>query len=888
MEDLVLVAGGGTMGAGIAFVAARGGYAVEAVEPDAAARQRANERVVREAQRAGDPSIAQRIRWSATIPSKSEASIAIEAVPERFDLKRDTFVAMAGALASDALIATNTSSLSVADAVPNPQRVVGLHFFNPPAAMKLVEIVHAPETSDEAIERGYAFVERIGKTAVLAADTPGFIVNRVARPFYLQSLRALERNLASAEELDALARAAGFRMGPFELMDFIGLDVNLATSESIYERTGAARLIPVELQRTMVAQGRLGRKSGAGFYDYSGEAPRLDLAVELPADSPNEDEMVALIGRGGVADELTELLEQRYRHLQRIENDELLDEIDAGATMVIDVGDGTTDRGDVLAELDGMLGAETVFFADAYATDIAACAARLRHPGRLVGYGVLGSLAAQRAVEIADNDAVSDDALELAQELFASIGKGVMLVEDSPALFLGRVVGSIVNEAVTAVHEDVATADDIDTAMRLGTNYPVGPIAWGREIGGARVTRILQRLAQAEGAAFAPHRSLWVLDVEEETNGALATVRPDDLAAAVVRALVDRTNVPPERIDDVFFGAANQSGEDNRNVARMAVLLAGLPVEVPGATVNRLCGSSLQALNSAAQAIAFGEGDVMIAGGVESMTRAPYVLSKSETPFGRKQELFDTVLGWRMANSKMPREWTISLGETAEKVAQRYGISRDAQDRFAYESQMKCKAAVERGAFDDEIVALKELAADEHPRPETTLEALAKLKPAFKDGGTVTAGNSSGINDGASAVLLCEAEAARHFGWRPLARVAACASAGVAPDVMGLGPIPATRKALRAAGIDAASLDLIEINEAFAAQALACINDLELDPALTNANGGAIALGHPLGASGARIATTLLHELRRRDGRYGLATMCIGVGQGIATIFERV
>jgi 3-oxoadipyl-CoA thiolase len=387
-------------------------------------------------------------------------------------------------------------------------------------------------------------------------------------------------------------------------------------------------------------------------------------------------------------------------------------------------------------------------------------------------------------------------------------------------------------------------------------------------------------------------REVWVVDALRTPigryGGALASVRPDDLAATVVRALVDRNRVPPESIDDVYFGAANQSGEDNRNVARMAVLLAGLPVTIPGATVNRLCGSSLQAINSAAQAIAFGEGDVMIAGGVESMTRAPYVLPKSDAPFGRKQELFDTVLGWRMVNPAMQREWTISLGETAEKVAERYGIAREAQDRFAYESQMKCKAAMERGAFEDEIVPLKELSKDEHPRPDVTLESLAKLKAAFKEGGTVTAGNSSGINDGAAALLLAQGDAARRLGWQPLARIVACASAGVAPDVMGLGPIPASAKALRATGLTARALDVVEINEAFASQALACMKDLELDPDVTNPNGGAIALGHPLGASGARIATTLLHELRRRDGRYGLATMCIGVGQGIATIFERV
>jgi 3-oxoadipyl-CoA thiolase len=394
-------------------------------------------------------------------------------------------------------------------------------------------------------------------------------------------------------------------------------------------------------------------------------------------------------------------------------------------------------------------------------------------------------------------------------------------------------------------------------------------------------------------------REVWVIDAVRtpigRQRGALAGVRPDDLAAIVLRAIVERTGVAPPAIDDVYLGAANQSGEDNRNVARMAALLADLPIEVPGVTINRLCGSSLQAINSAAQAIAFGEGDVMIAGGVESMTRAPYVLPKSDVPFDRRQHLFDTVLGWRMVNPKMRAQWTIPLGETAENVAQRYGIARLEQDRFALSSQTKCAEAMARNAFGDELIPVtidsaneRHLSKDEHPRPETTIEHLSKLEPAFRSGGTVTAGNSSGINDGAAALLLCEAGAARRLGLRPMARILACASAGVAPDVMGLGPIPAVRKALAHADVDVAQLDLIEINEAFAAQSIACMRELQMDPVKTNVNGGAIALGHPLGASGARIATTLLHELRRRGGRFGLATMCIGVGQGIATLFERV
>lgn len=525
MQDVILVAGGGAMGAGIGFVAAQGGYAVELVEPNADARRDGLERIERDARRAGDPAIAARIRWSHAIPARSEASIAIEAVPERIDLKSEVFAALGTALAPDALIATNTSSLSVtelSECIPNPQRALGLHFFNPPAAMKLVEVIGTSQTSDDAIERAFAFVERIGKTAVKAADTPGFIVNRVARPYYLQALRALERGTASVEELDALARAAGFRMGPFELMDLIGLDINLATSQSIFERTELLRLKPVELQRQMVEQGLLGRKTGAGFYAHEGANPRhpeqFDLSVEPPNGERNEEEFVALIGFGGVADEIAALLDQRYARVQRIEHDELIDNLSPDATIVFDVGDGVSDRGDVVAQLDALLAPETVFFVDAYATDIAACAGRLRHPERLTGYGILGSLSGQHAVEIVNSEGVSDDALELAQEFFASLGKGVLLVEDVPGLFLGRVVGSIINEAVTLVAENVASADDVDTAMRLGTNYPIGPIAWGREIGGARATRILLRLAQAEGAEFAPHRSLWVLDVEQEEH----------------------------------------------------------------------------------------------------------------------------------------------------------------------------------------------------------------------------------------------------------------------------------------------------------------------------------------------------------------------------------
>ena len=383
-------------------------------------------------------------------------------------------------------------------------------------------------------------------------------------------------------------------------------------------------------------------------------------------------------------------------------------------------------------------------------------------------------------------------------------------------------------------------------------------------------------------------------------GGALASVRPDDLAALVLRAVVDRAGVDPALVEDVILGCANQAGEDNRDVARMAVLLAGFPVEVGGLTVNRLCGSGLQAVNSAAHAIAVGDGDVFIGGGVESMTRAPYVMAKPQNAWDRgPREVEDTTLGWRFLNTKLAEmHYPYSMGETAENVAERYGIDRERQDAFALDSQLRAVAAIEGGRFDDQIVPVEVagrkgettvVSRDEHPRADTSAEALAKLRPAFRrDGGSVTAGNSSGINDGASAVLLVEAARARDLGLRPLARVVSTAVAGVDPAVMGIGPVPATRKALARAGLEVGDLDIIELNEAFASQSIAVIDELGFDPARVNPNGGAIALGHPLGMSGGRLITMLTHELRRTGGRYGLATMCIGVGQGIATIVERI
>jgi 3-oxoadipyl-CoA thiolase len=379
-------------------------------------------------------------------------------------------------------------------------------------------------------------------------------------------------------------------------------------------------------------------------------------------------------------------------------------------------------------------------------------------------------------------------------------------------------------------------------------------------------------------------------------GGALAAVRPDDLAAVPLQAILERTGLDPATVEDVILGCANQAGEDNRNVARMALLLAGYPIDVAGQTVNRLCGSGLQAVNSACHAVMLGEGSTFVAGGVESMSRAPWALLKPESGYPRgAPEVADTVLGWRFVNERFPDHWTVGLGVTAENVADELGITRQAQDAFALQSQRRAARAMESGRFDDELVPVTVprrkgdpvvVDTDEHPRPDTTAEKLASLRPVFREGGTVTAGNASGLNDGAAAILVMEESEAESRGLHLMARYIASAVAGVEPHTMGLGPIPATRKVLDRAGLVVGDVDLVELNEAFASQSLACIDGLGLDPERVNVNGGAIALGHPLGCTGAKILTTLIHELRRRGGGIGLATMCIGVGQGIATLVE--
>ncbi len=381
--------------------------------------------------------------------------------------------------------------------------------------------------------------------------------------------------------------------------------------------------------------------------------------------------------------------------------------------------------------------------------------------------------------------------------------------------------------------------------------------------------------------------------------GALQTIRPDDLAALVIKDLMERNvSVDHALIEDVILGCANQAGEDNRDVARMALLLAGLPIEVGGNTVNRLCASGLQAIMDASRAIMCNEGMFYIAGGVESMTRAPFVMAKSSTAFNRKPEIYDTTIGWRFTNPKLAKmHYPFAMGETAENVVEKYKLTREEQDDFAFGSQQKYQAAFKAGRFKDEIIpveipqrkgAMVTVDTDEHPRPDTPREKLSQLRPAFREGGSVTAGNSSGVNDGAAALLLASQEGVDKYNLKPMAKIVSMAVAGVTPDCMGIGPIPATQKALKRAGLSANDMDLIELNEAFASQSIVCMRELGLDETKVNVNGGSIALGHPLGASGARISTTLLHEMKKRDGvKYGLATMCVGVGQGAAIIYEK-
>ncbi len=505
MSESVVVIGGGTMGAGIAALIASRGLPVVVVEPNVGARERLLE-------------LHPELSVLDALPGKIDATLVIEAIVERLDIKRSVFSELMAATAPTTIVASNTSSLSIADissGLADPSRIVGLHFFNPPHAMKLIEVVRATHTSDETVARALAFVERLGKEAIVCADTPGFVVNRVARPYYLQAMLAYEAGVASFAQIDAIARGVGFRMGPFELMDLIGIDINLATTQSVFERTRAARLAPVDLQQQMVDAQTLGRKSGRGFYLYSEGAPeRLDLSDTgsgLPADT-----RIAILGFDIVAEELAQAFEEKGFAPQSILNDDLIEDIDPETEIVLDCGDGASDRVEALVMLESALPEHCTLLVDAYTTDVTALRERLRAPHRLVGFGLLSGLERQDVVEIVDADDVDENALMHAREAFATLGRHTVLVEDRPGLYLGRTVASIINEAVCVVAEEVASVADVDRAMLLGTNYPYGPIAWGRQIGGARIARILERLAHAYGSQFAPHRALWVLDVDPD------------------------------------------------------------------------------------------------------------------------------------------------------------------------------------------------------------------------------------------------------------------------------------------------------------------------------------------------------------------------------------
>jgi len=518
--DNLVVVGAGTMGAGIALCAARAGWSVDLVEVDAAARAATPDRLQKEAQRGACVEAARSIRVLDAIAGSAAATLAIEAVTEQFDVKQRVFAELARHLGREAVLATNTSSLpvaSLADSVPNPERVIGLHFFNPPLQMKLVEIVRTDKTEPPVLGIAAAFVRELGKTCVLTGDAPGFIVNRVARPFYLQALHALQDGIASIQDMDALARGAHFRMGPFELMDLIGLDVNLATSESIYERTGFPRLAPVEIQRAMVAQHKLGRKTKQGFYSYPEglrqAAPQEAAGLARDGQSMNADECVLVLGSGERAREFYEIAAQGYESVKLHEDDESVAEVDPATSLVIDVPlryDGA--RLDMWLALDSAIAEDAVVCVDAYARDFARLPNRVNHPQRFVGFGVVGSLLQQSVVEIVSAEWSSEEALAVAEDFFARGGKQTRRVVHAPGLYLGSTICSIINEALYAFAEGVASKDDIETAMQLGTNYPKGPFAWAAEIGADRVASILDDVARAKGLSYASAPVLAMLE----------------------------------------------------------------------------------------------------------------------------------------------------------------------------------------------------------------------------------------------------------------------------------------------------------------------------------------------------------------------------------------
>ena len=808
------VVGAGTMGAGIAQLALEAGHQVWLHDVDAAAIERGRARIRNGLERrAGrldlDADSAEswvdgrlaRLHDAQTLDvlAASGPGLVVEAALEDLEAKRAIFWALDTATPPSAILATNTSALSVGAigaATAHRERVIGLHFFNPAPVMPLVEVV-APSASDPSIvDRATALMTAWGKVPVRCRDTPGFIVNRVNRPFTLEALAMLAAGEASVVSIDAAMRADGFPMGPFELMDLVGIDINLAAARGVYAGSIAAgdpladRFRPSPIQERLVAEGRLGRKTRRRFLPLRGRP-----SPSHPAPSSTASRRAASLEGAEIAGA------DRARCRQR-----------------------------------GLPGVR-----------------RRASPPRPTSTSRCASAPTTRA---ARSNAPRRSAARRPSSRSSDR-------TPRPARGSCRRPPSWPRPA-SRYHQSDDPRDPSTRSARPGSSRP-----------SARRSVATAARSRASG------RTTWLPPCSA----------PSSIAPVSIPALVE----------DVILGCANQAGEDNRNVARMALLLADFPVEVGGQTVNRLCGSGLQAINSAAHAIAVGDGDVFIGGGVESMTRAPYVQLKAEGPWDRgPREMADTTLGWRFVNPRLAeRHYPYSMGETAENVAERWGVSRERQDAFALESQQRAVAAIEAGRFADQIVPISVpqrkgdplvIDRDEHPRADTTAEALAPHPSSLPARGRHGHGRQHLGHQRRSRRRSCSSRRTvpATLGLRPLARVVSTAVAGVDPAVMGVGPVPATRKALERAGIGVEDLDLIELNEAFASQSLVCIDELGLDPARVNVNGGAIALGHPLGMSGGRLITMLTHELRRTGGRYGLATMCIGVGQGIATIVERL
>ncbi len=816
---LIGIVGTGAMGQGIAQLAAcaglsvllydsRQGVALQAREQIATVLARQVERGRLEAE-AVERAMGN-LRVVEDLRVLGGCQLVIEAIVENLEAKQALFRQLEEVVGDEAILASNTSSLSVtaiASACRDPGRVAGLHFFNPVPLMRLVEVIEGLATRTGIAERLCALVATFGHQAVRATDSPGFIVNHAGRAFGTEALRILGEGVAPVAAIDEVLReGAGFRMGPFELFDLVGLDVSLPVMESIYRQYyEEPRYRPHPLLRQMLAAGRLGRKSGQGFYRYDGAG---QVPVAAPAVAPGAALPPVWLGVDDEHDRAPLLT-----LLQRL-----------GA----EVESGERPSGAALCLL-APLGADVSAAARRFAVD----------PTRSLAIDVLSDLERHRCL--------------------------------------------MACPATRAIAPAPGCAGAPNWAFPCASRtarWPPDPFAEKHTMLDAYIYAGLR-------TPFGRHA------------GALSTVRPDDLVGLLLARLAETSGFAVDDLEDVILGCTNQAGEDSRNLARNALLAAGLPARLPGQTVNRLCASGLSAVIDAARAISCGEGRLYLAGGAESMSRAPFVMAKAESAFSRTLEVFDSTIGARFANPRLVERYgNDSMPETGDNVARAFGIAREDADRFAASSQARYQAALEEGFFLGEILPVEVRAGrkgetrlverDEHPRPQADLAALARL-PALFAGGVVTAGNASGINDGAAVVLLGDRAIGEREGIRPLARILASASVGVEPRLMGIGPQQAILRALQRAGIDLDEVGLIEINEAFAPQVLACLKLLGLDyedPRI-NPHGGAIALGHPLGASGARLVLTAARGLQRIERRYAVISLCVGLGQGVAMVIER-